>query len=133
MGINATIDEMMIGFRGCSHLIIYMPRKPVKYGLKVQANSDSKTFYFYDGNIYSGKGSGCVGLTEEENKLQVPTCTVVIDILLQPRFLYKHLPRELHAPINRVLREDASEDVREENQVAEGNQSKNSVTFALQN
>ena len=68
MGINATIDEMLIGFRGRSHLIIYMPQKPAKYGLKVQAICDSKTFYFYDGYIYSGKGSDGERLIKEEKK-----------------------------------------------------------------
>ncbi|KAK9889276.1 hypothetical protein WA026_004555 [Henosepilachna vigintioctopunctata] len=121
MGINATIDEMLIGFRGRSHLIIYMPQKPAKYDLTVQANYDSKTFYCYDGYIYSGKGSGgrsssCPHklYTVEELKKRVP--------LMHRRFLYKHLPRELHATINRVLGADAPEDVREENQVAEGHQ-----------
>ena len=72
MGINATIDEMLIGFRGRSHLIIYMPQKPAKYGLKVQAICDSKTFYFYDGYIYSGKGSDGEGLTKEEKNSRCP-------------------------------------------------------------
>lgn len=77
VGECATVDEMLIAFRGRSHLIIYMPNKPAKYGLKMMCLCDAKTSYFYNGYIYSGKGSDGENLTPDEKKLLVPSQSVI--------------------------------------------------------
>ncbi|CAK1552928.1 unnamed protein product [Leptosia nina] len=77
-----TIDEMLVKFRGRSHMISYMPRKPGKYGLVIRALCDAKNSYFYNGYIYSGKGSDGIGLTTQDQKLLVPTQCVLR--LIQP-------------------------------------------------
>lgn len=50
-----TIDEMLCAFRGRCGFIQYMPAKPAKYGLKLYALCDAKTFYVYNFEIYCGK------------------------------------------------------------------------------
>ncbi|XP_025207174.1 piggyBac transposable element-derived protein 4-like [Melanaphis sacchari] len=51
-----TIDEnMLYAFRGRCSFIQYMPAKPAKYGLKLYALCDAKTFYVYNFEIYCGK------------------------------------------------------------------------------
>lgn len=45
IGENATIDEMLERFRGRCNFRQYIPNKPNKYGIKIQALVDSKTFY----------------------------------------------------------------------------------------
>lgn len=54
-GENVTIDEQLVGFRGRFRGKVYMPKKPAKYGIKVQAMVDSKTFYLVAFEVYSGK------------------------------------------------------------------------------
>ncbi|KAL4154028.1 hypothetical protein QTP88_001861 [Uroleucon formosanum] len=50
-----TIDEMLYAFRGRCSFIQYMPAKPAKYGMKLYALCDAKTFYVYNFEIYCGK------------------------------------------------------------------------------
>lgn len=50
-----TIDEMLHPFRGRCSFIQYMPAKPAKYGLKMYAMCDARTFYVYNFEIYCGK------------------------------------------------------------------------------
>lgn len=40
-----TVDEMLPNFRGRCSFRVFMPQKPGKYGIKVWACSDAKTFY----------------------------------------------------------------------------------------
>lgn len=54
-GENVTIDEQLTSFRGRFKGKVYMPSKPNKYGIKIQAMVDSKTFYLLAFEIYSGK------------------------------------------------------------------------------
>lgn len=54
-GENLTIDEQLVGFRGRFKGRVYMPNKPNKYGIKVQAMVDSKTNYLCKFEVYSGK------------------------------------------------------------------------------
>lgn len=54
-----------------------MPKKPAKYGLKVMVLADARTHYFYNGYIYTGKGSDSIGLSEEEKKLLIPSQAVL--------------------------------------------------------
>ncbi|KAL0894586.1 hypothetical protein ABMA27_013153 [Loxostege sticticalis] len=73
----ATVDEMLVPFRGRTHLMIYMPMKPAKYGLKFMCLCDAKNGYFYNCYIYTGRGSDGEGLTDEEKKFMVPTQSVI--------------------------------------------------------
>lgn len=68
VGENTTIDEMLIGFRGRCRFKMYMPQKPVKYGLKVMLLTDARSGFAYNGYIYTGKGSDSMGLNNEEKK-----------------------------------------------------------------
>lgn len=72
-----TIDEMLVPFRGRCGFKVYMPKKPSKYGIKIQCLCDSKTSYLYNAYIYTGKDSDGVGLQPTELKLQKPTQTIV--------------------------------------------------------
>ncbi|XP_025835824.1 piggyBac transposable element-derived protein 4 isoform X1 [Agrilus planipennis] len=73
----ATVDEMLVPFRGRSFLMIYMPKKPGKYGLKLMCLCDAENGYFYNCYVYCGKGSDGETLTDEERKLLVPTQAVI--------------------------------------------------------
>lgn len=76
-GESVTVDEMLVKFRGRSHMISYMPKKPGKYGLVIRALCDASNSYFYNGYVYSGKNSDGVGLTAQEQKFLVPTQCVL--------------------------------------------------------
>jgi len=49
-----TIDEMLVPFRGRCSFIQYIPSKPEKYGLKIFALVDAKSFYTGNLEIYCG-------------------------------------------------------------------------------
>lgn len=55
LGEYLTIDEMLLPFRGRCSFIQYIPNKPAKYGLKIFAVCDSKTFYVSNIELYCGK------------------------------------------------------------------------------
>ena len=55
LGINVSIDESMIKFKGKSSLKQYLPSKPIKRGYKVWCLADSLTGYLYNFDIYTGK------------------------------------------------------------------------------
>lgn len=55
VGAFITIDEMLHPFRGRCSFVQYMPSKPAKYGLKVLACCDSKTFYTSNLEVYCGQ------------------------------------------------------------------------------
>uniref|UniRef100_A0A1B6DW27 PiggyBac transposable element-derived protein domain-containing protein n=1 Tax=Clastoptera arizonana TaxID=38151 RepID=A0A1B6DW27_9HEMI len=50
-----TIDEMLHRFRGRCSFVQYIPNKPAKYGLKMFALCDAKTFYCHNFEVYCGK------------------------------------------------------------------------------
>lgn len=77
LGDCATVDEMLVKFRGRTHLISNMPKKPGKYGMLIRALCDAKTSYFYNSYISAGKGTDGTGLPEEEKKYLVPTQAVL--------------------------------------------------------
>lgn len=54
MGANVTIDEMLESFRGRCSFRQYMPSKSNKYGIKIQALVDSRTFYTSKMKVYVG-------------------------------------------------------------------------------
>lgn len=50
-----TIDEMLLAFRGKCGFRVYIPSKPAKYGIKIQALVDAKSFYTFNLEVYAGK------------------------------------------------------------------------------
>lgn len=50
-----TIDEMLHPLRGRCSFVQYIPSKPAKYGIKMFALCDAKTFYTSNIEIYCGK------------------------------------------------------------------------------
>lgn len=77
IGKSACIDEMLVGFRGRCKFKMYMPNKPVKYGIKVMCCTDARTGYLLNAYIYTGKDSDGFGLSVEENKYSKPTQAVL--------------------------------------------------------
>lgn len=55
LGAFTTLDEMMEPFRGKCKFRVYMPNKPAKYGIKIYALVDARTFYTYYMEVYPGK------------------------------------------------------------------------------
>lgn len=55
----------------------YIPKKPVEYGLVIRSLCDAKNAYFYNGYVYTGKGSDGVGLSTQDQKLLVPAQCVL--------------------------------------------------------
>jgi len=70
-GKNVTIDEMLVPFRGRCSFRMYMPKKPAKYGLKIQCLCDSRTSYLCDAFVYTGKQN----ITNKD--LSIPTQDVL--------------------------------------------------------
>ena len=54
-GKNVSVDEAMIPFKGRSSLKQYMPKKPVRRGIKVWALADSENGYIANFQVYTGK------------------------------------------------------------------------------
>ena len=54
-GKDMSVDEGMVKFKGRLFFKQYMPKKPVKYGIKVWMAADSKTGYVSNYDIYLGK------------------------------------------------------------------------------
>lgn len=52
---NLTIDEMLLSFRGRCSFRVYIPNKPAKYGIKIQALVDAEKFYILKLEVYAGK------------------------------------------------------------------------------
>ena len=53
--MNVAVDEAMIKFQGRSSLKQYMPKKPIKRGIKVWVLGDSSNGYFSQLDIYTGR------------------------------------------------------------------------------
>ena len=54
-GAYVTLDEMLFAFRGRCSFKVYIPSKPARYGLKVFALVDARTFYVLNLEVYLGK------------------------------------------------------------------------------
>ena len=50
-----TIDETLVPFRGRCSFIQYIPSKPAKYGIKIFALCDAKTYFTGNLDVYCGK------------------------------------------------------------------------------
>jgi hypothetical protein len=57
-GRRIAVDEAMIKFQGRSSLKQYMPKKPIKRGIKVWVLGESNTGYFSRFEVYCGKKDG---------------------------------------------------------------------------
>ncbi len=55
LGRDVAVDEAMIKFQGRSSLKQYLPKKPVKRGMKVWVLADSENGYFYIMQVYAGR------------------------------------------------------------------------------
>ena len=62
-GQDLAVDEAMIKFQGRSSIKQYMPKKPIKRGIKVWVLADSTNGYFSRLQVYTGKK----GNTTEHN------------------------------------------------------------------
>ena len=49
------LDESMIAFKGKTGAMVYQSKKPHKWGMQAWFLADSRTAYFYNRKIYSGK------------------------------------------------------------------------------
>ena len=54
-GIDVTIDEQLMTFRGRCPFKMYLPDKPGRYGVKIWILADSKTNYCCNLEVYTGK------------------------------------------------------------------------------
>ena len=54
-GENQSVDEAMIKFKGRTTLKQYMPKKPIKRGIKMWFRADSKSGYMSNFDIYVGR------------------------------------------------------------------------------
>lgn len=52
---NLTIDEELVAFRGRCKFRQYLPNKPAKYGIKIFALVDARTFYSLNLEVYAGE------------------------------------------------------------------------------
>lgn len=64
-----TIDEQLLGFRGKCPFRVYISSKPDKYGMKVVAICDAKTYYMFDAIPYIGKGTEAKSAADYVTKL----------------------------------------------------------------
>ncbi|KAJ8930546.1 hypothetical protein NQ314_016643 [Rhamnusium bicolor] len=76
-GQSATIDEILVSFRGRCRFKMYMPMKPCKYGNKIMALTDARNSYLFNAYLHSGKDSDGVGLIDEYKRFSKPTQTVL--------------------------------------------------------
>lgn len=76
-GSHTTIDEHLLGFRGRCPFKIYIPNKPIKYGIKILMMCDSSTKYIFNAIPYLGKTT--------------KTCDVPLD-----EYYVKKLSRPVH-------------------------------------
>nr|CAI5819415.1 unnamed protein product [Callosobruchus analis] len=56
---------------------MYIPNKPVKYGIKIMCCTDARTNYLLNAYIYTGKDSDGDGLSAEELRFNKPTQAVL--------------------------------------------------------
>lgn len=69
---HATVDEMLVAFRGRCSFRMFMKSKPAKYGLKIMCLCDSKSHYLLNAFVYTGKSS-----RRQPGSFSVPTLDVL--------------------------------------------------------
>lgn len=69
-----TLDEQLVGFRGRCSFRMYIPNKPAKYGLKIFALVDARTWYVLNSEVYVGK--------QNDGPFQVSNNTVDVSMRL---------------------------------------------------
>lgn len=69
VGDCVTVDEQLIPFRGKSPFTQYIPSKPYTYGIKAWALCDSRTFYAYNMQIYTGRDRNCAPETKQGKRV----------------------------------------------------------------
>ncbi|GBP12708.1 PiggyBac transposable element-derived protein 4 [Eumeta japonica] len=77
IGSCACIDEMLLAFRGRCRLKMFMPKKPTKYGIKIQCLTNARSGYLLNAYIYQGKDSDGLHLLREYQTLKKPTQAVM--------------------------------------------------------
>ncbi|KAL4501545.1 hypothetical protein ABPG72_018596 [Tetrahymena utriculariae] len=59
---NLCIDESMIKFKGRTHMKVFMPLKPIRYGLKVYVLAESESGFLLNLSLHEGKNYQLVNL-----------------------------------------------------------------------
>ncbi|XP_033960769.1 piggyBac transposable element-derived protein 4-like [Pseudochaenichthys georgianus] len=59
-GLNVTVDERLVGFRGRCPFRQYIPSKPARYGIKIWTACDAVSSYAWNMQMYTGKPEGGV-------------------------------------------------------------------------
>ncbi|KAJ8869937.1 hypothetical protein PR048_028948 [Dryococelus australis] len=77
IGAHACVDEALIPFRGRCRFRMYIPNKPVKYGIKLMCLTDVHNSSLLNSYIYVGKHSDGMTLSDEERKFNKPTKSVL--------------------------------------------------------
>ena len=76
LGTCICTDEMLVGFRGKCYFKMYMPQKPVKYGLKVLCLTDARNNYAYNAYLYCRKDTDGISFEERWKKFSKPSQAV---------------------------------------------------------
>ncbi|XP_066962038.1 piggyBac transposable element-derived protein 4-like [Macrobrachium rosenbergii] len=75
-----TIGEMLVAFRGHCPFRQYIPSKPAKYGIKIHALCDAKTFYVCNMEIYAGtQPDGLFKADKQYNSSQAVVTRLISD------------------------------------------------------
>ena len=73
------INEMLMAFRGRCPFRQYIPNKPAKYGIKVQAMADARTYYTCKREVYAGKQPD--GPFKDDNSSSAVVTSLISEIL----------------------------------------------------
>jgi len=84
-GREMSIDEAMVKYKGRVFFRQYMPKKPIKWGMKVWMIAEPKTDYVSNFTVYLGKCSS------SENAGQALGTRVVLDISKPFHHTHRHL------------------------------------------
>ena len=78
-----TIDETMVRYKGtCCLATQYMPKKPVKWGLKVWCVADSKSKFIWDLEVYCGKSGETLASRANTREDQALAHRVVLNLTM---------------------------------------------------
>ncbi|KAL6465104.1 hypothetical protein MHYP_G00252370 [Metynnis hypsauchen] len=74
-GLEVTVDERFLPFRGKCPFRQYMPSKPGKYGIKIWAACDAKNSYAWNLQIYTGKSTSGIPEIQQGKRVVLATTT----------------------------------------------------------